>query len=63
MGKCLKTKDLVLVRNSKQDKWILGVYQNVPSINYYIYNVQTDSFSYWKECIPFGGNENLLGKK
>lgn len=63
MDKCLKTKDLVLVRNSKQDKWILGVYQNVPSINYYIYNVQTDSFSYWKKCIPFKGNENLLGKK
>ena len=53
----LKVKDWVLVRDDDDDRWKLDIFS---------YKDEVDDFrcvgSFWKQCIPYEGNEVLLGK-
>ena len=53
----LKPFDKVLVRNDKEDQW---------SANIFCYQVRDNMYyclgeCYWRYCIPYEGNEHLLG--
>lgn len=53
----LKPFDKVLVRNDKEDQW---------SANIFSYQVRDNMYyclgeNYWRYCIPYAGNEHLLG--
>ena len=53
----LKPFDKVLVRNDKEDQW---------SANIFSYQVRDNMYyclgeNYWRYCIPYIGNESLLG--
>ena len=53
----LKPFDKVLVRNDKEDQW---------SANIFSYQVRDNMYyclgeNYWRYCIPYEGNEHLLG--
>ena len=52
----LKPFDKVLVRDSDNEKWELNLFSHID---------EDDSYfclrSYWKQCIPYEGNEHLLG--
>lgn len=53
----IKPFDKVLVRNDKEDQW---------SANIFSYQVRDNMYyclgeNYWRYCIPYEGNENLLG--
>ena len=53
----IKPFDKVLVRNDKEDQW---------SANIFSYQVRDNMYyclgeCYWKFCIPYEGNERLLG--
>ena len=53
----LKPFDKVLVRNDKEDQW---------SANIFSYQVRDNMYyclgeCYWRYCIPYEGNEHLLG--
>ena len=53
----IKPFDKVLVRNDKEDQW---------SANIFSYQVRDNMYyclgeNYWRYCIPYEGNEHLLG--
>lgn len=52
----LKPFDKVLVRDSDNEKWELNLFSHID---------EDDSYfclrSYWNQCIPYKGNEHLLG--
>lgn len=53
-----KRKDIVLCRDDEEKRW---------EIDSYLFNVNSSSYpfrcdnSVWRECIPYEGNEHLLG--
>lgn len=51
----LKPFDKVLVRDSDNEKWELNLFSHIDVDDYYCLR------SYWKQCIPYEGNEHLLG--
>lgn len=54
----VKILDMVLVRNSKDGKWITSVLNRIDSGDEYSYITGIGSFKY---CIPYWGNENFKG--
>lgn len=52
----LKTFDKVLVRNDKEDQWSANIFSYQVKDIYYCLGE-----SYWRYCIPYIGNEHLLG--
>ncbi len=54
-----KPFDRVLVRDSNEDKWMCDIFSH--------YDADADEYVYlcvsaaWKQCIPFEGNEQLVG--
>lgn len=54
----VKILDTVLVRNSKNSKWISSVLNRIDSGDEYKYVTGIGSFKY---CIPYFGNEDLKG--
>lgn len=57
--KCeLKPFDKVLVRDSDDKEWMCNIFSNFCSSSDFPYECL---FEEWKECIPYEGNENLLG--
>ena len=55
-----KPKDWVLVRDDEKEKWKLDIFSHFvdrASFPYFCVG------SYYDECIPYEGNEHLLGKK
>lgn len=52
----LKTFDKVLVRDSKSDKWRANLFGYIGKDGYY-----RCVYANWVYCIPYAGNENLLG--
>jgi hypothetical protein len=58
-----KPFDKVLVRDEKSEKWVATFYSYYRSgENYHPYNFVTiGTDDVWIQCIPFEGNEHLLG--
>lgn len=57
-----KPFDKVLVRDVDEEKWIPAFYSIFDDTNKeYPYNVMSQGCSMWKQCIPYEGNEELLG--
>lgn len=59
-----KPFDWVLVRNSDTDKWLAGFFENFEkSWNnpYHIMNLHHMTDFAFKQCIPYEGNEHLVG--
>lgn len=56
----LKPFDKVLVRDNVNSKWEVDIFRHIiENDNYvYIYSCMCDT---WKHCIPYEGNEHLLG--
>ena len=52
----LKPFDKVLVRDSQSDKWRVNLFGYIDKDEYY-----HCAFSNWVYCIPYAGNEHLLG--
>lgn len=52
----LKPFDKVLVRDSQSDKWRVNLFGYIDKDEYY-----HCSFANWVYCIPYAGNEHLLG--
>lgn len=58
-----KPFDKVLVRDNKEDIWIIDLFERYPLDN----NCDYPGYNYiclraaWEECIPYEGNEHLLG--
>ena len=52
----LKPFDKVLVRNSKSDKWRANLFGYIDKDEYY-----RCVYANWVYCIPYTGNEHLLG--
>lgn len=52
----LKPFDKVLVRDSKSDKWRANLFGNIGKDGYY-----RCVYANWVYCIPYAGNEHLLG--
>lgn len=52
----LKHFDKVLVRNNDDDEWVCDIFSHIDELAFY-YCVGTR----WKQCIPYEGNEHLLG--
>lgn len=52
----LKPFDKVLVRDSKSDKWRVNLFGYIDKDEYY-----HCAFANWVYCIPYAGNEHLLG--
>lgn len=50
--------DKVLVRDYDSDKWVCDIFSHIDDCDLY-YCVGTR----WKQCIPYEGNEHLLGTK
>lgn len=55
-----KPKDWVLVRNDEKEKWKLDIFSHFVDGNSFPYRCVG---GYYDECIPYEGNEALLGKK
>ena len=53
-----KPKDWVLVRDDEKEKWKLDIFSHFVDGASFPYNCVG---SYYIECIPFEGNEHLLG--
>lgn len=54
----LKPFDKVLVRNDKEDQWSANIFSYQVRDMYYCLGE-----CYWRYCIPYEGNEHLLGTK
>ena len=55
----LKPFDKVLVRDKNTKVWVIDIFEKYEdSISGFCYNCMT---SLWKQCIPYEGNEHLLG--
>lgn len=54
----LKPFDKVLVRDEYDDEWVCDIFSHIDKYDLY-YCVGTR----WKQCIPYEGNEHLLGTK
>lgn len=54
----LKPFDKVLVRNNDDDEWVCDIFSHIDELAFY-YCVGTR----WEQCIPYEGNEHLLGTK
>lgn len=52
----LKPFDKVLVRDSKSDKWRANLFAYISEDGYYCC-----VYAFWVYCIPYAGNEHLLG--
>lgn len=52
----LKPFDKVLVRNNDDDEWVCDIFSHIDELAFY-YCVGTR----WEQCIPYEGNEHLLG--
>lgn len=52
----LKPFDKVLVRNDKEDQWSANIFSYQVGDMYYCLGE-----CYWRYCIPYIGNEALLG--
>lgn len=52
----LKPFDKVLVRNNDDDEWVCDIFSHIDEYDFY-YCVGTR----WEQCIPYEGNEHLLG--
>lgn len=52
----LKPFDKVLVRNNDDDEWVCDIFSHIDEQDFY-YCVGTR----WEQCIPYEGNEHLLG--
>lgn len=52
----LKPFDKVLVRNNDDDEWVCDIFSHIDELDFY-YCVGTR----WEQCIPYEGNEHLLG--
>jgi hypothetical protein len=52
----LKPFDRVLVRDSKSDNWRANLFGNIGKDGYY-----RCVYANWVYCIPYAGNEHLLG--
>jgi hypothetical protein len=52
----LKPFDKVLVRNDKEDQWSANIFSYQVRDMYYCLGE-----CYWRYCIPYEGNEHLLG--
>nr|DAW17226.1 MAG TPA: hypothetical protein [Caudoviricetes sp.] len=48
--------DKVLVRNNDDDEWVCDIFSHIDELAFY-YCVGTR----WQQCIPYEGNEHLLG--
>ena len=48
--------DKVLVRNNDDDEWVCDIFSHIDEQDFY-YCVGTR----WEQCIPYEGNEHLLG--
>lgn len=48
--------DKVLVRNNDDDEWVCDIFSHIDELAFY-YCVGTR----WEQCIPYDGNEHLLG--
>jgi hypothetical protein len=48
--------DKVLVRNNDDDEWVCDIFSHIDELAFY-YCVGTR----WEQCIPYEGNEHLLG--
>ena len=53
----LKPFDKVLVRDSNYGKWECDIFNHIDNGIYICFR------SYWYQCIPYEGNEHLLGTK
>ena len=51
-----KPFDKVLIRNKETDKWHPCFYATTDGILYYTIDCRN-----WKQCIPYAGNEHLVG--
>lgn len=51
-----KLFDKVLVRNKNNEKWHQSLYTNTDGFLYYTINCKS-----WKQCIPYEGNQELVG--
>lgn len=60
-----KTFDKVLVRCGKKSKWLpaffVRVHEGFPDWKYSVFLICSGKVSYFSDCIPFEGNEQLLG--
>lgn len=57
--KCeLKPFDKVLCRDNANSKWEVDIFRHIVEENTYRYSCLCDT---WKYCIPYEGNEHLLG--
>ena len=53
-----KPFDKVLVRDYINSKWEVDIFRHIVEENTYRYSCLCDT---WKYCIPYEGNEHLLG--
>lgn len=60
MGNELKPFDKVLVRDKKEDAWRIDLFERYLPENCYNFNYSCLRAT-WEECIPYKGNEHLLG--
>ena len=58
-GAEIKSGDYVLVRNSGSEQWVLNIFSHT-NVNFSNY-VVIGGHSY-NSCIPFNGNEHLVGR-
>ena len=58
-GTEIKSGDYILVRNSGSEQWVLNIFShtNVNFCNYVVIGGHS-----YKSCIPFKGNEHLVGR-
>ena len=57
----LKPFDKVLVRDIDTDVWDADIYSRYNENNSYCYCYVCSGGNAWKQCIPYEGNEHLLG--
>lgn len=53
-----KPFDKVLVRDGDEFTWKCGIFSHIEGLNGYKFVV---SSGYWRQCIPYEGNEHLVG--
>lgn len=58
-GSIIKTGDIVLVRNNDEHIWIISIFGYIFDNNRFYSCINGDVF---KQCIPFNGNEHLVGR-
>lgn len=57
----LKPFDKVLVRDGDLDVWNCNIFNRIYEDGEYQCIYQCIDYEYWKQCIPYVGNEHLLG--